>query len=158
MVFVNRHAKGTLYRRPKGALTHFWWSRSGIHRWSTEGINAVQSTFQASTLVPRGFVVDDATSDEAGALIMVRAMAVVNACPGCGTQSGRVHSRYRRHLADLPIAGRPVRVVVLARRFYCNAVLCGRRVFTERFGQLRYSPIASPQRQRPGCRDSRRSP
>ena len=93
----------------------------------------MQSTFQASTLVPRGFVVDDATSDEAGALIMVRAMAVVNACPGCGTQSGRVHSRYRRHLADLPIAGRPVRVVVLARRFYCNAVLCGRRVFTERF-------------------------
>jgi hypothetical protein len=27
----------------------------------------------------------------------------------------RVHSRYRRHLADLPIAGRPVRVAVLAR-------------------------------------------
>jgi transposase len=98
-----------------------------------EGINAVQSPFQVSTLVPRGFVVDDATSDEAGALIMVRSVAVVSACPGCGTQSGRIHSRYRRHLADLPIAGRPVRVVVLARRFYCNAVLCGRRVFTERF-------------------------
>ena len=93
----------------------------------------MQPTFQASTLVPRGFVVDDATSDEAGALIMVRSVAVASACPGCGTQSGRVHSRYRRHLADLPIAGRPVRVVVLARRFYCNAVLCGRRVFTERF-------------------------
>jgi transposase len=77
--------------------------------------------------------VDDATSDEAGALIMVRSVALVSACPGCGTQSGRVHSRYRRRLADLPIAGRPARVVVLARRFYCNAVLCGRRVFTERF-------------------------
>ena len=89
--------------------------------------------FRAATLVPRGFVVDDAASDEAGALIMVRPVAVVSACPGCGTQSGHVHSRYRRRLADLPIAGRPVRVVVLARRFYCKAVLCGRRVFTERF-------------------------
>jgi transposase len=89
--------------------------------------------FRAATLVPRGFVVDDATSDEAGALIMVRPVAVVSTCPGCCMQSGRVHSRYRRHLADLPIAGRPVRVVVLARRFYCKAVLCGRRVFTERF-------------------------
>jgi len=122
---VNRHANG--------ALTHFWWSRSAIRCWSAEGINAVQPTFKASTLVPRGFVVDDATSDEAGVLIMVRSVALVSACPGCGARSGRVHSRYRRRLADLPIAGRPVRVVVLARRFYCNAVLCGRRVFTERF-------------------------
>src|SRR5579863_3062122 len=123
----------TLDRRPKLALTHFWWSRWAIRCWSTEGINSVQPTFQASTFVPRGFVVDDATSDEAVAVIMVHSVAVVSACPGCGTQSGRVHSRYRRHLADLPIAGRPVRVVVLARRFYCNTVLCGRRVFTERF-------------------------
>jgi len=36
-------------------------------------------------------------------------------------------------LADLPLAGKPVRLVVLARRFYCDAVLCGRRIFAERF-------------------------
>jgi len=102
----------------------------------------VQPTFHASSLVPRGFVVDDATSDEASALIMVRSVAVSSACPGCGTQSGRVHSHYRRHLADLPIAGRPVRVMVLARRFYCVAVLCGRRVFTERFAPDVLAPWA----------------
>jgi transposase len=54
-------------------------------------------------------------------------------CPACGTISGRIHSRYSRRLADLPIAGRRVRLVLLARRFYCSAVLCGRRIFNERF-------------------------
>jgi hypothetical protein len=31
------------------------------------------------------------------------------------------------------MAGRPVRLVVVARRFHCGAVLCSRRIFTERF-------------------------
>jgi transposase len=78
-------------------------------------------------------VVDEAMLDGAGALITVRAMTKASVCPGCGTPSERVHSRYRRRLADLPIAERPVCLMVLARRFYCNAVLCGRRVFAERF-------------------------
>lgn len=47
--------------------------------------------------------------------------------------SERVHSRYRRHLADLPMAGKPVRLVVRARRFHCDTVVCGRRIFAERF-------------------------
>jgi transposase len=103
-----------------------------VRRFS-KGINAMQQAFRASALVPRGFVVDDATSDDAGALITVRSVARASACPGCGSPSERVHSRYRRRLADLPISGRPVRLMLLARRFHCNAVLCGRRVFAERF-------------------------
>jgi transposase IS204/IS1001/IS1096/IS1165 family protein len=66
-------------------------------------------------------------------MITIRSMAKVSACPGCGSPSERVHSRYRRWLADLPIAGRPVHLIVLARRFYCSAVLCGRWIFTECF-------------------------
>ena len=93
----------------------------------------MQQAFRVSALVPRGFVVNNATSDDAGALITVRSVARASACPGCGSPSERVHSRYRRRLADLPISGRPVRLMVLARRFYCDAVLCGRRVFAERF-------------------------
>jgi len=31
-------------------------------------------------------------------------------------------------LADLPMAGKPVREMVLARRFHCDVVLCGRRI------------------------------
>ena len=63
-------------------------------------------------------------------------------CPGCGRSSERVHSRYRRRFADLPIAGQPVRLVVTARRFYCDAVLCERRIFTERFDQGVLEPWA----------------
>jgi hypothetical protein len=46
---------------------------------------------------------------------------------------GRVHSRYPRRLADLPIAGRRAVLMLQARRFRCAAVLCERRIFTERF-------------------------
>ena len=93
----------------------------------------MQHAVRASALVPRGFVVSETANDGDSTLITVRPTSEASACPGCGTRSDRVHSRYRRHLADLPISGHPVRLMVLARRFYCHAVLCGRRVFTERF-------------------------
>jgi hypothetical protein len=35
-------------------------------------------------------------------------------CPGCGTISERIHSRYQGRVADLPLAGRPIRIVVVA--------------------------------------------
>ncbi len=89
--------------------------------------------FRPSTLVPRGFVMEAATLEGATAVIVVRPTSTASACPGCGARSARIHSRYHRRLADLPIAGRPVRLLVKARRFYCDAVLCGRRIFTERF-------------------------
>lgn len=93
----------------------------------------MQPSLRPSTLVPLGFVVDDVSSDSAGTLIMVRAVGKASSCPGCGRTSERIHSRYHRHLADLPMAGKPVRLVVRARRFHCDTVLCGRRIFAERF-------------------------
>lgn len=63
----------------------------------------------------------------------VRLASEASACPDCGASSKRVHSRYRRQLADLPIAGRPVRLELLVRRFFCDEILCGRRIFNERF-------------------------
>jgi zinc-finger of transposase IS204/IS1001/IS1096/IS1165 len=102
----------------------------------------VPQTFRAYALVPRGFVVDEITSDGGSALITVRSIETASICPGCGTRSDRVHSRYYRRSADLPIAGRPVRPMVQARRFYCRAVLCGRRVFAERFDDDVLAPWA----------------
>ena len=115
-----------------------------VHIWSrsVEGIEAMHQRFCSTDLVPRGFVVDEAVMDGTAALITVRAAAKSCACPGCGTRSERVHSRYRRRLMDLPIAGRPLRLMVLARRFYCNAVLCDRRVFAERFDANVLAPWA----------------
>jgi zinc-finger of transposase IS204/IS1001/IS1096/IS1165 len=80
---------------------------------------------------PRGFVVDDAVNDVDGTLITMRPIGAASLCPACGALSGRVHSRYSRRLADLPIADRRVRLVLLARRFRCGAVLCARRIFNE---------------------------
>jgi len=93
----------------------------------------MQRAFRPSTLVPCGLAVDEVSSDEAGVVITVHPRNSGSACPECGRVSERVHSRYRRCLADLPMAGRPVRIVVTARRFRCDAVLCGRRIFAERF-------------------------
>jgi transposase len=53
-------------------------------------------------------------------------------CPGCGTVSRRVHSRYARQLRDLPCIGYALRLVVAVRRLRCATPSCPRRFFTER--------------------------
>jgi transposase len=82
--------------------------------------------------VPRGFEVQSAVFDDATTVITVRPTSRASCCPGCGANTERVHSQYRRRLTDLPLAGRPVRLVLLARRFRCDTVACGRRIFAER--------------------------
>lgn len=95
-----------------------------------------------STLVPRDFVVEDVVGDGVATLIRVRPASNGSACPGCGTRSERIHSRYQRRLADLPMAGKPVRLVVDVRRFHCDAAPCGRRIFAERFDEGILAPWA----------------
>ena len=98
----------------------------------SQGISAMQS-LHASKLLPPGFFAVDTSSDRDGAAITIRAIGAVSACPSCGKLSDRIHSRYFRRLADLPIAGQRVVLMLRARRFRCDAVLCARRIFTERF-------------------------
>ena len=95
-----------------------------------------------STLIPRGFIVDNVVSDSEATLITVRPANPASACPGCGNRSERIHSRYQRRLADLPLASKPAKLAIDARRFYCDAVLCGRRVFAERFDKDVLAPWA----------------
>jgi hypothetical protein len=52
-------------------------------------------------------------------------------CPVCGTPSRQVHSRYHRHLDDLPLAGVAVRLDIRARRFRCAHPDCARCTFVE---------------------------
>ena len=65
--------------------------------------------------------------------VVVRSGAMAAPCPACGTVSLRVQSRYLRRAADLLLGGRCVELLVVVRRFRCDAVLCGRRIFAERF-------------------------
>ncbi len=53
-------------------------------------------------------------------------------CPLCHSRSARVHSRYRRTIADFPISGKQVVLIVEVRRFRCLTASCPRRLFAER--------------------------
>lgn len=55
-----------------------------------------------------------------GILIELRTTAPKSTCPSCGRASGRVHSRYTRPLGDFPWHGRPVRLLLVVRRFFCD--------------------------------------
>ena len=57
-------------------------------------------------------------------------------CPVCSQLSDRVHSHYRRVLADLPICGRQLALVLRLRKFLCPNAGCPRRVFCERIPTL----------------------
>jgi transposase len=74
--------------------------------------------------------------------ITVRHMIKTSRCPDCTAIAERIHSRYLRRLADLPLAGRQVRLVVVARRFRCDATFCRRAIFTERFSTDVLAPWA----------------
>src|ERR1700752_979736 len=102
----------------------------------------MQQALQRSNLVPSGFVVDRAYFEGDKAVITVRASGSVGLCPSCGTVSRRIHSRYRRRVTDLPLSGRGVELLVIARRFRCDAVLCERQIFAERFADGILAPSA----------------
>jgi transposase len=63
--------------------------------------------------------------------IWARSQADRATCPGCGTVSGRVHSRYQRRLADAAIGGRRVVIRLAVRRFSCDAPDCPAATFAE---------------------------
>ena len=84
------------------------------------------------SLLPAGLVTDRVTITPDQVLIAVRARARTAACPLCHRRSRRVHSRYVRHLGDLPWQGRLSRFDLQVRRFRCSDPECPRRVFAER--------------------------
>lgn len=69
-------------------------------------------------------------------VVVVRPTRDAVPCPDCGHPSRRVHSHYRRAIADLPWQGVPVRLDLHSRRFFCEAPTCPRRIFAERFPGL----------------------
>jgi transposase len=66
----------------------------------------------------------------------VRAKAGDATCPGCRRRSSRVHARYQRQLADLPLSGRQVQVIVRVRRFKCASPRCAQSTFSEQIPGL----------------------
>src|SRR3954466_11162122 len=63
--------------------------------------------------------------------LCARLSATTASCPGCRTESRRIHGHYWRCLGDLPCFGRPVILRVQVRRFRCVNDACPRRTFGE---------------------------
>ncbi|MEY9997254.1 transposase [Streptomyces sp. V4I8] len=57
-------------------------------------------------------------------------------CPGCGSVSTRVHSRYGRTIADAPVGARPVVIALSVRRLFCDNGDCARVTFVEQVDGL----------------------
>jgi transposase len=68
--------------------------------------------------------------------LIVKTRLLKSTCPSCGWQSDKVHSRYRRQLADLPWEGITARLILSVRKFFCLNPECRRQIFCERLPGL----------------------
>jgi transposase len=72
------------------------------------------------------------TIEQDAVVLQLTATAPTASCPGCTVPSSSVHSRYGRHVTDLPWGALAVRIHVIVRKFICRNARCARRIFTER--------------------------
>ncbi|MGF1427107.1 ISL3 family transposase [Kitasatospora sp. LaBMicrA B282] len=70
--------------------------------------------------------------------IIARCVAPMARCPGCVTGSSRVHSRYRRRLADTAVGGQTMAIDLTVRRFFCGTAECPKQTFAEQVDQLTF--------------------
>ncbi len=86
------------------------------------------------TLLPKapGRRLEDVSVGAESVSLSVASTRPSAACPACGRESGRLHSHYRRTVADLPWGGHCVQLSVRVRRFHCSDPRCPRRIFAER--------------------------
>ncbi|MEO3471795.1 transposase family protein [Roseomonas sp. CAU 1739] len=58
------------------------------------------------SVIPVGLLPDEVEISSERVVMTVRSAVLEGCCPDCGNRSARVHSRYVRHLLDLPSHGR----------------------------------------------------
>lgn len=87
-------------------------------------------------LIPPSLVVDHVQQSREAISIDCRFRSTGAKCPDCRKASHRVHSRYERHLADLPWQGRAVTITLHVRRLRCSNERCRRRIFAENVGDV----------------------
>lgn len=96
----------------------------------------------------RGLAIDRMTTEEDRIVVEAHVAGGGAACPDCGGHAGRVHSRYWRTIADLPLAERPVVLRLRVRRFRCPRSDCPRVTFAEQVPAVaaRYARRSAPLR------------
>lgn len=94
------------------------------------------------SLLPSGLAIACIKIGGSEIVAAARSRLASSPCPACGRVSTRVHSRYRRCLADLPAHGRRVRINLEVRRFRCGRSSCPMKIFAERFDDEITVPFA----------------
>jgi transposase len=76
-------------------------------------------------------VIEDVGDEDGAVVVRARTPGGAVACPGCGTETGRVHGYHERTAADVPAGGRRVVVKLRARRMRCPVLGCAVQTFRE---------------------------
>jgi len=82
--------------------------------------------------LPEGLEITSISDTPEEVLVRVTSHRESSPCPLCSTPSSAIHSYYRRHPLDLPCAGRPIRLLLTVKKFFCRQATCPRKIFTER--------------------------
>lgn len=83
-----------------------------------------------------GVLVEQVEDAGSAVSIWASARAETASCPVCGAVATRVHSRYERRLADVPVGGRQLVVRLRVRRWFCDGGACAVRTFAEQVDGL----------------------
>ncbi len=102
----------------------------------------------ASRLIPPSLHVDALLVADDAVTIRAISESTNVRCPLCGDPTDRIHSRFTRILADVPWAGIVVRLHVQVRRFFCDNLVCPRRIFVERLDGITRLSARRTERQR----------
>jgi transposase len=86
--------------------------------------------------LPEGLELTSVSEGTDEVLVRVTSGRESSPCPLCSTPSSSIHSYYRRHPMDLPCTGRPIRLLLTVRKFFCRTASCQRKIFTERLPEL----------------------
>jgi transposase len=76
------------------------------------------------------------TEEQSTIFLSARISRPTAICPGCQNPSKRVHSRYFRSPADLPMIGKRLVLRLTVRKFHCDNDEYPRRIFCERLPSL----------------------
>jgi len=86
--------------------------------------------------LPSTLTIDAVEQNHDLLMISLSAISSVVPCPRCGTPSSRIHSRYRRSVADVACGGQRVVLKLTVRKWVCGSPSCSQRIFAERFVKL----------------------
>jgi hypothetical protein len=86
--------------------------------------------------LPSTLSIDTVEPQSQTLIVHLHATAVTAPCPRCGTPGSRVHSRYRRTVADVACGGQHVTLKLLVRKWICALVSCPQRIKASRFLEL----------------------